>query len=324
MIKHPSIFGDYQMGRHSFDDFGVQRKGNSYTDEWGCVRYHLTDGLAGQVVGHPLEDWSSFDCYEPPSLLEVGGPPQSGVPPSETWDEVRNRVKEQKKQGNPTYGAVPHDSLFLRVLDLRGFKNFLIDTITQPQKLRTLIDMVVEQNMELIEGWLKIGVDVMYFGDDLGTQNGLMINPKEFRKLFIPAYAKMFKLCRENGVHVYLHSDGRIIEVVKDLIEAGVTILNMQDTINEIDNIAKACKGKVCVDLDIDRQYLLPFGTPRDIESHVKEVIVKLGSKRGGLMLTAGLYPDVPLANIDALCRTMEKYGGGIGLFTDFFPSETP
>jgi uroporphyrinogen decarboxylase len=323
MIEYPSIFGDYQRGRHDFDDFGVQREGNSYTDEWGCVWYHLTNGLAGQVVGHPLEDWSTFDRYTPPNLLEVGGPPQCGGPPSETWDETRNRVKEQKKRGNPTYGMVPHDSLFLRVLDLRGFKNFLIDTVTQPQKLRKLIDMVVEHNMELIKRWLNIGVDVMYFGDDLGAQTGLMINPKEFRELFIPAYTKMFKVCRETGVHVYLHSDGRVIEVVEDLIKSGVTILNIQDRVNGIGNIARACKGKVCIDLDIDRQTLLPFGTPRDIESHVKEVVVKLGSKQGGLMLTAGLYPDVPLANIDALCRAMEKYGGGTSLFTDFFPSET-
>lgn len=323
IIQHTSIFGDYERGRHDFDDFGVQRKGSNYIDEWGCLWYYLISGLAGQVVGHPLEDWSAIDHFEPPNLVELGGPPQSGGPPLETWDEARNRIEEEKRQGNPTYGMVPHDSLFLRVLDLRGFKNFLIDSITQPRELQKLIGVVTEYNMELIKRWLDIGVDVMYFGDDLGTQTGPMINPKAFRELFIPAYAKMFGVCLNGGVHVYLHSDGRVIEVVQDLTRAGVDILNIQDRVNGIENIAKACKGKVCIDLDIDRQNLLPFGTPKQIERHIKEAVAKLGSEQGGLMLTAGLYPDAPLTNIDALCRAMEKYGGGIGLFTEVFPSET-
>jgi len=99
-----------------------------------------------------------------------------------------------------------------------------------------------------------------------------------------------------------------IMEIAEDLIKAGVTILNLQDRVNGIDNIAKVCKEKVCVDLDIDRQALLPFGTSEEIENHIKEAVIKLGSKKGGLMLKADCYPDVPLANIEALCQALEKY----------------
>jgi len=52
----------------------------------------------------------------------------------------------------------------------------------------------------------------------------------------------------------------------------------------------------------------LPYGNFKEIREHVREAVIKLGSTRGGLMLTAGVYPDVPLDNIEALCQAMEEY----------------
>jgi len=59
--------------------------------------------------------------------------------------------------------------------------------------------------------------------------------------------------------------------------------------------------------LDPDRQ-LFPFCTPQDIHEHVREAVMKLGSKEGGLMLHAECEPDVPLENIEAICQALEKY----------------
>jgi uroporphyrinogen-III decarboxylase len=134
------------------------------------------------------------------------------------------------------------------------------------------------------------------------------ISEKKFRKFIFPSYRRIFQRVRSSGARVYLHSDGHIMEVVDDLIEAGVSVINLQDRVNGVENIEKKIKGRVCIDLDVDRQRLLPFGTREEIEQKIREYIVRLGSKRGGLMLTAGIYPDVPLENVDALCNAIEKY----------------
>jgi len=88
----------------------------------------------------------------------------------------------------------------------------------------------------------------------------------------------------------------------------GVEVINLQDLVNGIDWIAAKLKGKVCVDLDVDRQKITRFGTPRDVDRLIREEVEKLGSKAGGLMMVHGVYPGIPLENIKATMDAMEKY----------------
>ena len=104
-----------------------------------------------------------------------------------------------------------------------------------------------------------------------------------------------------------MHSDEQIYPIILDLIECGVNIINPQFRANGLDNLVKTCKGKVCVNLDLDRQ-MFPFCTPEDIDDHIREAVEKLGSPEGGLMLLAECAPDVPLENIEAICSSLEKY----------------
>ena len=67
-------------------------------------------------------------------------------------------------------------------------------------------------------------------------------------------------------------------------------------------------KNKVCIELDVDRQKITTFGTPKDIDRLIREEVSTLGSREGGLMMVFGLYPGTPLENVKALMDAMEKY----------------
>ena len=108
-----------------------------------------------------------------------------------------------------------------------------------------------------------------------------------------------------------MHTDGHILPIIDDLIECGVDILNPQIRANGLYNLVDICKGKVCVDLDLDRQ-LFPFATPSQIHDHVKEAIDAFAPDNGGLMLYAECEPDIPLENIVALCESLERYALGM------------
>lgn len=66
--------------------------------------------------------------------------------------------------------------------------------------------------------------------------------------------------------------------------------------------------GKMCIDLDIDRQKITVFGTPSDVDALIREEVEKLSSPAGGLMMIYGWYPGTPLENVCALMDAMEKY----------------
>ena len=90
----------------------------------GGVWYHIQEGLVGQVKIHPLEDWKTLDSYKPPDPLKLKRPPQADSPPAETWRQASKRLKENRKGGRLVWGYIPLGSLFQRIYNLRGFKNF--------------------------------------------------------------------------------------------------------------------------------------------------------------------------------------------------------
>jgi hypothetical protein len=308
VLEHPIIFGNYERGSTDFDNLGIKYSGNLTIDEWKCVWGFIKDGIMGQVVENPIDSWEKFEDYRPPDYPLWGPPTGGGSPIGKSWSWAQREMKEARENGELTSGGLPHGFMWMRLHYLRGFANLMMDFVREDPRLQDLIDMVKEKNIRVIDRWLEIGPpDVMVFGDDLGAQDRMPIRPDLFRKYLIPAYEEMFDRIRDAGCHVYLHSDGYFLEVMGDLIDAGVTILNPQDRIHGLETLRDTLEGRVCIDLDIDRQHLMPRGTPEQIDQHIDDAVRILGSEKGGLMLKAGIYDDVPLENIDALCSSMEK-----------------
>jgi hypothetical protein len=306
---HPAIFGEFRRGSVDFDYLGVQYAGNLAMDEWKCTWSFVKDGITGQVVGHPIDSWGKLSKYRPPDY-PLWGPPDGGCRPiPRSWHRVDETLRREREEGKLTVGGIPHGFMFMRLFYLRGYRNLMMDFAREDPRLPLLIDMVKETNLRLIDKWLELGpLDMIRFGDDLGTQERLPIRPELFRKYLLPAYSEMFGRIGEAGTHVYLHSDGHFLEIMDDLVDAGVTILNPQDRIHGLETLRDALKGRVCIDLDIDRQQLLPRGSRGDIERHIRNAVEVLGSPRGGLMMYAGIAEDVPLGNIEALCHSMEEF----------------
>lgn len=276
------------------------RKGR-FTDSWGCVWENIEPGLEGAVVESPLEDWENFKTYKAPDPIV-----QADRGPQVNWDELKIRFEQIKQKGGLASFGLPHGFMYMRLYYLRGFENFMLDVATDEPRLNDLIDMVLNHNMMLINKLLKIGVEMIYMGDDLGNQNALPISPAKWRKYIKPAYAKMVGACRENGVLVHLHTDGHILEIIDDLYECGVNIINPQVRANTLEGLARTAKGKMCINLDLDRQ-LFPFATPQQLKDHIREAIDTLAMPEGGLMLYAECEPDVPLKNIEVICETLEQ-----------------
>jgi hypothetical protein len=286
--------------------------GQFLTDKWGCGRITIQDGIAGEVVKHPLADWKDLATYRPPNPLEgtldevsqgASAYLQGKTEPMK-WSEVDASVSEQKRQGGLVAGD--GEKLLDRLYFLRGFENLMMDFADEPPELARLIAMLEEYEMKLVHKWLSLGVDYIFFHTDFASQQALMISPAAFRKWLTPLFTRLFQTCRKAGVHVYLSSNGCTLDAADDLVESGVSIHDPQVAANTLEGIARTFKGRLCVDVDLEQGST--FMKPGKIRDLVKATVDLIGAPEGGLMIGCSFTdPNVSLKTIETFAEAMER-----------------
>jgi hypothetical protein len=230
-----------------------------------------------------------------------------------TGHPVKTRADVHALRAPESDTGFPHGFMYLRLSDLRGFEEIMIDFAEEPPELEMLIGVVLEYNLR--QGARRLAEmrsrgekgAIVVFGDDLGTQHALPISPEKWRVYLKPCYRAIYGPFKDAGHFVYMHTDGHILEIIPDLVECGVDVVNPQVRANGLEGLAAQCKGKVCIDLDLDRQ-MFPFATAREIDRHVERCVRELGSPEGGLWLKAEIGEDVPLENVEAIFAALEKH----------------
>ncbi len=303
MAEHRLLFPDFASQERTPPELDPwERAGAPYTDAWGCVWETTDDGITGSVTRRPLADWDALKSFTPPDPARTNGMATID------WSAVKDRILKAKAEAKFSAGSLEHGHTFLRLSYLRGYENLLFDMADGDKRLWRLIEMVESFSAAIVQRYVDLGVAMMRYPEDLGAQHGPMLSPEYFRTYIKPIYEHLMAPVREAGCLVHMHSDGDIRDLVGDLATSGVDALNLQDLVNGIDWIAANLKGRLCIDLDIDRQQITRFGTPQQIDELIRREVLILGSPEGGLMMIYGLYPDVPLENVRAIADAMEKY----------------
>lgn len=271
-------------------------------DEWGCIWNKVDpDVEAGHIEVHPLADWEDVANYRWPDALEHW---RFDTP----WIEsVINWAREKGK-----FLVADDNTLFERAQALRGMEELLLDIMTEPERVCYILDRLLDHTLKNIQSFAKYKPDGVRLGDDWGTQTQLMIPPEKWRVLFKPYYKKMFDAVHDIGAKVWLHSDGYITEIIPDLIELGVDMLHIQTCLMDSDDPAKLVRGQVCLLAEPDRQWLLPHGTPEEVDQAIRRSIETLATSEGGLVAHFAVQPDVPLPNVEACYAAFTKHGNDI------------
>jgi uroporphyrinogen decarboxylase len=303
MAEHSLLFPDFNSHNITLPEPAPwERAGKPYTDAWGCVWETTDDGITGSVTKHPLTNWNDLQNFTRPDPAKTNG--MAAI----DWAIVKDKILKAKEQGKFSAGSLEHGHAFMRLSYLRGYENFLLDMADGEKRLWQLIEMVESFSKEIVQRYLDCGAAMMRYPEDLGMQLGPMLSPEQFRTYIKPMYEHLMEPARDAGCLVHMHSDGDIRALAGDLIISGVDALNLQDLVNGIDWIATNLKGRLCIDLDIDRQQITRFGSPEQIEELIRREVQMLGSPEGGLMMIYGLYPGVPLENVNAIADAMERY----------------
>ncbi len=206
-------------------------------------------------------------------------------------------------------------TMFEMAWHMVGLEKFMIDMASREAYIEPLLDKTMEFTIGIAKQLASLGVDGLWFGDDFGAQNGMMISPKMWRTIFKPRFAEVFQEVRSvnPNVLVMYHCDGAISPILNDLIEIGLDVFNPVQP-NVPGHEPQELKTKFGDQLSfwgaIDQQYLLPRGTAEEIEQDVAEKIRILGAGGGYLCSPAHiLQADTSLENIETFLGAVRKFG---------------
>ncbi len=190
----------------------------------------------------------------------------------------------------------------------RGLEQLLIDIALQDKVGIAIIDGRVDFWYEYLHRGLEAGqgkIDIVHFGDDLGTQKGLMISPEMFDAVLRPRYQKLIDLAHRYGAKAWLHSCGSTYFLHSRFIDMGLDVLDSVQTepANMDPEKLKAEFGdKLTYCGMIDTQRLLPYSTVEECRAAAQHRIKIIG-KGGGYIFCPShdLQIDIPLENILAI-----------------------
>jgi uroporphyrinogen decarboxylase len=276
----------------------------SYPDEWGVtwkvVEYSTPFGKGKytEPFGHPLAEDRAIEAYVPPD------------PERPALYTEAERVLCSYQDEYWIVGVTP-TTIFETAWALRGLKQLIIDMVKDPAKAEHILDIPFHYHKAVTQQLVKLGVDMIWLGDDVGGQNAMLMSPKMWRRFLKPRMAELIASLRaiHPAIKIAYHTDGVIYPIIPELIEIGVDILNpIQPRAMDPGRLKNEFGNRLCFWGSLDIQQTLPFGTPEDVRSEVLTRLKTIG-RGGGLLIgpTHNLQLDTPLENFWAMVETIQK-----------------
>jgi uroporphyrinogen decarboxylase len=315
---HPSILERFDADARYLslgppDGDAEEQANDSYVDAWGTTWRNADDG-------HYLYVDGPFFNQKKPSIDDIE---RLEWPDPDNPGYVRGLAERAAALRRDTDCAivlnlplgVVHQGQFVR-----GFGDWLKDLYKNPDFICRFMDVCADYFVRLSENALDCvgdNVDVVMFGDDLGTQMAPMFSPDKYRELVKPRHRRMVEALKaKTQAKVMLHSCGSIEPMLEDIIEIGVDAVNpvqVSATGMAPEHLKEAYGDRLTFWGGIDTQDVLPFGDPDAVRGQVRRMIDSMGTG-GGYVLNSvhNLQADVPPENIVAMfdeARTYESSG---------------
>jgi len=191
-----------------------------------------------------------------------------------------------------------------------GFQKFLLNMVAKPQLIKTIVDRITDFYLELNDSIfkeMKGKIDIWFFGNDFGSQEGLLFSKTMFGDYFAQNIKRLTNLAHGYGLKVMMHSCGAISEIIPLLLDLGVDILDpiqIQAQGMEPETLTQRFGARLVFHGGIDTQSILPRGNPEEIQIHVRQIIQNLGKFHGYIFAPSQiLQTDIPLQNIETMYK---------------------
>jgi hypothetical protein len=250
--------------------------GECWWDEWGCLWRRIPGKTkGGEVIEAPIKAWDDLDTYRPPSL----GDPARYENAARAFEQCTDRYR---------LGSISACS-FNSARYLRRMEQYLLDCAAEPERVKQLNRMVSDLVLAEVSIYADIGADGVFFCEDWGTQDRLLVSPRMWQEVFRPDFERLISSAHAKGLTVWMHSCGCIADIVPDLVDLGMDVLQFdQPDLHGIDHLAEF-HDRVTYWCPVDIQTTLQSGSQAMIQRKAREMVERLGVGGGFI---AKDYPD--------------------------------
>jgi hypothetical protein len=247
-------------------------------DEWGCVWAHTEVKNMGQVKGHPLEDIRKLDTHPVPDYAD-----------DSRYVDVEAALQKHEAEGRYVTCGI-FMVLFERMHCLHGFENTLVDLYEDRPAMAALADRIADVHIGFVNevrrrfpgrlhGW--------HMSDDWGTQTAAFVGFDLWMDFFFPRYKRIFDAMHAAGCDVWVHSCGKVNEIVEGYIRAGVNVVNLQQPrALGIEEMGRRYRGRIAFQSLADIQATLPTGDRVKVDEDAEQLMAWWADERGGFVFS--------------------------------------
>ena len=220
-------------------------------------------------------------------------------------DEIKKR--NSKIGVSAIYGCIlmtPYEFLV-------GMNDFMMMAYEDRELIEDILEVSTQHFVKMTKALVKAGIDFVWPADDVAFKTGLFIPPKLMKEMWIPRMARIMEPAVNAGVPIMFHSDGKIDDIVEDLIEMGVDCLNPMDPYSvDYREYKKRYGDRLCLSGNIDIEFPLSKGTPEDVDLDVKKHMDILKPGYGYVATVShSVVNYIPHENVIAYINAIHKYG---------------
>lgn len=247
-------------------------------DDWGCNWEKTEVGTMGQVKEHPLRFSGDLSILKYPDWND-----------DTRYTDVPAALSCYEKEGKYVFAGI-FMLLFERMHGLYGFENVLCDLLANREIMEKLADRILQVQINFVDNIKRRFGNAIYgfhMSDDWGTQKAAFIDFDLWMDFFYPRYKCIFDTMHDAGYDVWLHSCGRINELLEGYIRAGVDVVNVQQPrALGIPEIGKRYRGRICFESLADIQHTLPTRDLAKIEADTVDLIKYWAVPSGGFIFS--------------------------------------
>jgi hypothetical protein len=251
----------------------VEGRMEFYDDEWGNLWWRLADmGKGGEIYRPALESWDALKDYRLPDLAN----PARFEPARQRWADETQRYRVGSLPGFP----------FAICRYLRKMEVYFQDLLLERDHIDQLHDRVTTLLENMIRQYGLAGADGVFFCEDWGTQERLLVSPRMWREIYKPLFRRLCDTATQSGVQVLMHSCGYNWDILDDLADCGVVAFQFdQPAIYGLERLAQKLQARrVCLYSPVDIQRVLPSGDRARIEAEAQRMADLFFGQRGGFI----------------------------------------